>query len=152
MNRFCLWVSFLFATVPLHGNAAIYKCTGSGASVVYQDKPCVNGYASELVVPDYRPEYRSGYRPETETAETTEPPSRSLFLNSRLALGMFDTQVLNLRGWGRPAKITRARLKRAWHEEWTYPSATDGERQLQFVNGRLAAITSSSGTLVLATD
>ena len=55
-------------------------------------------------------------------------------------IGMFDTQVLNLRGWGRPAKITRSKAKGAWREEWTYVSPRTGERQLQFANGRLTAI------------
>ena len=59
-------------------------------------------------------------------------------------LGMFDTQVLNLRGWGRPSKITRAKTKGAWREQWIYSSPRTGERQLQFANGRLASIGSDT--------
>jgi hypothetical protein len=53
---------------------------------------------------------------------------------------MFDTQVLNMRAWGRPAKIKRTKAHRAWREEWTYQSPVDGERQLEFANGKLTAI------------
>jgi hypothetical protein len=57
-----------------------------------------------------------------------------------LCIGMTDDEVLNLRGWGRPAKIIRTRAPREWHEEWTYDARAAGPRQLHFVNGKLAAV------------
>jgi hypothetical protein len=46
---------------------------------------------------------------------------------------MTDDEVLNLPGWGRPARIVRTHEPRRWHEEWTY----DARRHLHFVNGTL---------------
>ena len=53
---------------------------------------------------------------------------------------MSDDEVLNLPGWGRPARITRAKMSRTWHEEWTYGPSAAGERRLHFANARLVAI------------
>jgi hypothetical protein len=57
-----------------------------------------------------------------------------------LTLGMSDDEVLNLPGWGRPNRITRARMPRTWHEEWTYGPSAAGERRLHFANARLVDI------------
>ena len=56
-----------------------------------------------------------------------------------LAVGMTDTQVLNLPSCGPPARIARSREMGAWREEWTYPARSSGndERVLYFENGRL---------------
>jgi hypothetical protein len=53
---------------------------------------------------------------------------------------MTDDQVLNLAGWGRPAKIVRTRTPHEWREQWVYDTRAAGLRQLRFVNGRLAAV------------
>jgi hypothetical protein len=57
-----------------------------------------------------------------------------------LTLGMSDDEVLNLPGWGRPTRISRARAPRAWNEEWVYGQSTTGTRHLLFVNARLVDI------------
>jgi len=53
---------------------------------------------------------------------------------------MTDDEVLNLPGWGRPAKIQRTRAPREWREELFYDARAAGTRQLWFVNGKLAAV------------
>lgn len=57
-----------------------------------------------------------------------------------ICIGMTDDEVLNLPGWGRPAKIQRTRAPREWREEWFYDARAAGTRQLWFVNGKLAAV------------
>jgi hypothetical protein len=52
---------------------------------------------------------------------------------------MSDTKVLNMRGWGRPKKITRTKGREGWREEWTYLSRPEEKTILQFINGTLAA-------------
>ena len=52
---------------------------------------------------------------------------------------MTDDEVLNLPGWGRPAKITRTRAPREWREEWIYVAGA-GSRQLHFLNGTLTLV------------
>ncbi len=135
--------SLLSLAWPLAGHAAIYKCTAADA-VTYQDHPCENADARELIVASIRtqPDARDPAADYARPAESKpEAPPRPLFQPPGLELGMFDTQVLNLRGWGRPTKITRSKVKRAWHEAWTYISPLDGQqRQLEFANGKLTAI------------
>ena len=53
---------------------------------------------------------------------------------------MTDDEVLNLPGWGRPAKIIRTRAQREWREQWIYDAAFSAPRQLHFVNGALALV------------
>jgi len=53
---------------------------------------------------------------------------------------MSDDEVLNMPGWGRPARISRARLPGGWEEVWRYGSSYSGERELRFLNARLADI------------
>ena len=61
-----------------------------------------------------------------------------------LALGMTDTQVLNLASWGRPARIAREKngATSTWSEHWIYADrATGAERRgLRFENARLVAL------------
>ena len=61
-------------------------------------------------------------------------------LRRAICIGMSDDEVLNLPGWGRPAKIVRTRAPREWREEWIYDARYAGPRQLWFVNGKLAAV------------
>jgi hypothetical protein len=53
---------------------------------------------------------------------------------------MTDDEVLNLPGWGRPAKIVRTRAPREWREQWFYDTRFASPRQLFFVNGTLATV------------
>jgi hypothetical protein len=146
MKNLLFYVSLfglLSLACPLAGHAAIYKCTDAG-TLTYQDQPCENADSVEFVVASIRPQpdARSPDPIDTVPAEAkAEAPSRPHYRPPVLELGMFDTQVLNLRGWGRPTKITRSKVKRAWHEAWTYISPLDGQqRQLEFANGKLTAI------------
>jgi hypothetical protein len=130
-------MSLLCIACPLSAEAAIYKCTNANA-VVYQDTPCKAGQTSlDLAVAPIRLTEPNNAGP-AEMRQEPLPPSQ--LQSTALALGMSDTEVLNLRGWRRPGKITRSKANRAWREEWTYFSPQDEQKQLQFVNGKLAAI------------
>ena len=69
-----------------------------------------------------------------------EPLPPTQLPSTALALGMTDTEVLNLPGWGKPRKIIRIKAQHAWREEWTYGPHDEPRQQLQFANGKLAAI------------
>jgi hypothetical protein len=141
MKRFLICVSIACVGSPLAAYATIYRCT-DGATVTYQDMPCKKGQASELIIASLETDAKS--ESQTDRASTIETQSstasRVARRNAGLTLGMLDTHVLNLRSWGRPAKIKRTKLPRAWREEWTYQSPQEGERQLEFANGKLTAI------------
>lgn len=138
-----LYVSLICLASPLAGHAAIYKCTDADA-VTYQDQPCENADASDFIVASVRtqPDARSPDAVDAGPAEAKpEAPPRPHYESPGLELGMLDTQVLNMRGWGRPSKITRSKVNRAWREAWIYISPLDGQqRQLEFANGKLTAI------------
>ena len=142
MKNLLIWSSLIFLVCPMSAPAAIYKCTEDD-TVSYRDTPCESGGTSELVVAMVRTD-PAPTKSEPSAAIVAEPkPDIAVRLSPQtggLTLGMFDTQVLNLRGWGRPGKITRSKSKREWREEWTYFSPQDGERQLLFANGKLTAI------------
>ena len=111
-------LTLLCIAYPLAGHATIYKCT-IGSTVIYQDVPCTSG-------------------PSSTFRQEPFPPSQ--LQSTSLALGMSDTEVLNMRGWGRPHKITRSKASQAWREEWIYSHRQDEQRLLQFENGKLASI------------
>ena len=67
-------------------------------------------------------------------------PRRLPWRKAKICIGMTDDEVLNLPGWGRPAKIARTRAPREWREEWSYDTRLGGPRQLYFVNGSLIAV------------
>lgn len=137
MKELTIALSLFLLAYPLSGQTAIYKCAIDGA-VTYQDVPCkAEQFALALVdAPDPVSHSSSAgllvFKQESEL--------RSSFRLTGLVVGMTDTEVLNLRGWGRPGKITRSREHRAWCEEWNYFSPADGQRLLHFANGRLTAI------------
>jgi hypothetical protein len=128
--------------VPAAAQADVYKCV-IRHHVTYQDHPCPNADEEELVISSLKTD-RTDPEPQAPAATASdvlpEPPPGLATDSPGLLLGMFDTQVLNLRGWGRPAKITRSKARGAWREHWTYYSPNAGERRLHFANGRLAAI------------
>jgi len=70
-----------------------------------------------------------------------------------LALGMTDTQVLNLASWGRPARITREKnsATSTWSERWIYVDRATGteRRALRFENARLIALDDAAPTAEL---
>ncbi len=67
-------------------------------------------------------------------------PKRLLWRQATICIGMTDDEVLNLPGWGRPAKIVRTRAPREWREQWFYDTRFASPRQLFFVNGTLATV------------
>ena len=149
-------------------HAQVHKCIAAD-SIVYRDTPCADGERA-LVLPVKPVNARAepgnsnsfnsvhgsrtdatriqapGYRPGAATPQvdaTLQAGWRSILpaAGTPISLGMSDLEVLNLRGWGRPSKITRSKANGVWREEWLYTTRGDGPRQLlQFTNARLAAI------------
>lgn len=137
MKKYAILLSTICFAYSLAAQAAIYKCT-SGGTVSYQDTPCKAGQTGmALAAAAVRLPHPNDGGPSVFNQES-EP--RSPFQLTGLVVGMTDTEVLNLRGWGRPGKITRSRANRVWREEWTYFSSADGQKLLQFANGKLTAI------------
>lgn len=172
MVRTALLCSALLA-VSAAGNAAdVHKCaTPSG--VTYQGLPCdgpemptsivaanaaqVPSAGSARTAPDTgvssaqalpatsAPSARGAPECGARTREAPRLPWRQ----ATICIGMTDDEVLNLPGWGRPAKISRTRAPREWREEWFYDARAAGPRQLFFVNGKLAVVeTESTDTTV----
>ncbi len=169
MVRTALLCSALLA-VSVAGKAAdIHKCA-TPTGVIYQGLPCDGpeiptpivaanaaqapsagsarttldaGASSAQALPaaSARGAPECGARPR----ETPRLPWRQ----ATICIGMTDDEVLNLPGWGRPAKISRTRVPREWREEWFYDARAAGTRQLFFVNGKLAVVeTDSNDTAV----
>lgn len=121
----------------------IYKCVTRDATS-YQSVPCARGDAQTRMnlagaarAPRGEPQAVAvAPAPARERRATGPGPWR----HRTLTLGMSDDEVLNLPGWGRPARIARTRTPRGWHEVWTYDSGVTGERQLRFTNARLSDI------------
>ena len=128
-------ISMLAATV---GHAqSVHQCaTETGVS--FQSMPCPVAAAD---VP-----LRSSATGNEDSADNATLPrglSEPRATDSRrstLRIGASDMQVLNNRAWGKPQRITRNRVARAWHEHWNYATGTDGAMRLHFINGRLASI------------
>jgi hypothetical protein len=138
----------------------VYKCaTSSGIS--YQSMPCQTGVelpkpnVSANVVEAPRSMATVAVKVSKATnaayAETSTDARSTSECNSgpgewwrrsrrAICIGMTDDEVLNLPGWGRPAKISRTHVPREWREEWFYDARTVGPRQLWFVNGKLASV------------
>jgi len=135
MNRYARLLCLLSIAAPIMCESAVYKCTGEDGETVYKDTRCDAGKLQVPLVasPLERDQIRG-----TQTA--SEPDSsQGMMQDSGLVVGMSDTKVLNMRGWGRPQKITRTRGRDGWREEWTYLSRPEERRMLQFVNGTLTA-------------
>jgi hypothetical protein len=130
-------------TVSYEANKSIYKCADAGG-VAYRDTPCATPQQQTVVVAarkvNWQPEnakqsYSAEARLSTEARSSTTSPVYA----TRLFMGMTDTQVLNLPGWGRPARIIRSKEGRQWREQWIYKDRSTGEerRALFFENARL---------------
>jgi hypothetical protein len=158
------------ALVLLGGTAAhgeeVFKCT-THEGVVYQATPCDDASKAETLVVPSTPKkvatvgtiaapvselYPPASMPPSVSVADRERiqvvdcgsrarnPAAPLRRRSGICLGMTDDEVLNLPGWGRPAKIARDGARRAWREEWTYESRSGATRQLHFLNGRLVIV------------
>lgn len=138
-----LAASLLLACAGVAHSQNIYKCT-SADGLVYRDTPCaIEDRQQTLVVASSR--NASGEPSHRESGQAESSPRNSsdfrvgLPLGAlHLTVGMTDTQVLNLAGWGRPAQIIRSKAVRTFREEWIYNRAGD-EKHLYFENGRLAS-------------
>lgn len=137
MKNLAILLSVLFFAYPLFGQAAIFKCSIDGA-VTYRDLPCKAGQSALAFVDTPNQVSHSSSADQLVSKQESDP--RSSFQLTGLVVGMTDTEVLNLRGWGVPSKIKRSRVNRAWCEEWTYFSPADRQELLQFTNGKLTGI------------
>ena len=132
---------------------AVYKCVAADGRTAYQGDPCAAG-VTETQLNIAAATQDAAARPPPAPPISVQSPSTnaptSLEASPRgplpwggrtLAAGMSDDEVLNLPGWGRPSRVTRARMPHAWHEDWTYlaPGASE-ERRLHFVNARLVSM------------
>ena len=145
-----LWVLGLFALASLGRAQEIHKCAGQDG-VTYQNVPCPAGQQEQAFASIARNQNRHEQAPPSATrSENTRDAytSRSReanrytgtpFAATTLFIGMTDTQVLNLTGWGRPSQIQRAKAQQGWREQWIYKDAAEEWRFLYFENGRLVA-------------
>ena len=139
----------LLCASALVNAAEIHKCA-TPTGIAYQGTPC-NG--AEMPAPvvvasaaERLPSESTGAASDAASrgappcAAPPREPRRLPWRQATICIGMTDDEVLNLPGWGRPAKITRTRAPRQWHEEWSYDTRLAGPRVLHFVNGRLDAV------------
>jgi hypothetical protein len=126
--------------VAVGGNAEeIHKCVGENG-ITYQGLPCAG---HETPATDAAQATRSMDMNEApECGARPLSPARLPWRQATICIGMSDDEVLNLPGWGRPAKIVRMREPRRWREDWIYDTGPAGSRLLHFVNGKLAALES----------
>ena len=141
-----------FASVA--GAEGIHKCVTSDG-IAYQGSPCA-GMEAPLSVDAARavavsPATASALSAVPDCDRLREAPAGLPWRHSAMCIGMTDDEVLNLAGWGRPARIARQRARHAWEEEWTFePGATGNAATLHFVNGKLAAVEISPPQTLLA--
>ncbi|TMH24737.1 MAG: hypothetical protein E6H64_00690 [Betaproteobacteria bacterium] len=145
-----LWVLGLFALASLGRAQEIHKCAGQDG-VTYQNVPCPAGQQEQAFASIARNQNRheqalpSATRSEnardayTSRSREVNRYAGTPFAATTLFIGMTDTQVLNLTGWGRPSQIQRAKAKEGWREQWIYKDAAEEWRFLYFENGRLVA-------------
>ena len=128
----------------------LYKCeTPSG--ITYQGFPCDGRQAVQSVVENATDSSSVRMTPDCESR--SRPTLKQVWRRTALCIGMTDDEVLNLPGWGRPAKIIGTRGHRVWREQWVYDERVDFSRRLHFVNGKLSLvemgrIETSSGPIV----
>jgi len=127
--------------------AEIHKCA-TPTGIAYQGTPCNGAELPPPVVGASAAERRPPISAADGAASRGAPPCDARLREPRrlpwrqatLCIGMTDDEVLNLPGWGRPAKIARTRAPREWREEWSYDTHLYGPRVLRFVNGKLAEV------------
>ena len=129
--------------VSLEAGAAgeIFKCLEAGATS-YQSTPCARSQDAvplKIATATAR-ESREGSTPVPVPVSVSRSGKRGPWTHTSIEVGMSDDEVLNMPGWGRPARISRARLPAGWEEVWRYGNGYSGERELRFLNARLADI------------
>jgi hypothetical protein len=162
MNAKRIALCALMALAPAVSVVArpVYKCVDAEGRTAYQSEPCTVGAAESRVDvaqvvgrPDAPaassdPSVKRADAAAVRSDQSAAHSARAVtsrgplpWTHRTLTVGMSDDEVLNLPEWGRPSRVTRARMPREWHEDWTYQSR-DGpvEQHLHFVNARLASI------------
>jgi hypothetical protein len=117
----------------------IFKCVQAG-STSYQSTPCARAQDAVPFRIDTAVAMAREPREATSAGAGMRPARRGPWTRTSIEVGMSDDEVLNMPGWGRPARISRARLAGGWEEVWRYGDSYRGERELRFLNARLAQI------------
>jgi hypothetical protein len=161
MTRLWLWTAVALAIASVAHAEEIHKCTGPDG-IVYQNLPCAAGQREQDMDAMTSIQRAASSRDTDASAPQGQGPrasSPALYSNRRdrtaarppqsgryagtpfaattLFIGMTDTQVLNLPGWGRPARISRSKDSQGWREQWVYRNSSDQSSLLYFQNGRL---------------
>jgi hypothetical protein len=115
---------------------SVHQCaTEAGTS--FQSMPCPAG--TDVTLPTSAAGDEDGADTATLPPVLSAPPA-SDSRRSALRIGASDMHVLNNRAWGKPQRITRNRVARAWHEHWSYAAGARDAARLHFINGRLASV------------
>ena len=94
-----------FLLLPLLGHAQeIHRCV-SADGITYQGVPCPGREGSPPVVDSAATQTAPGALP--DCAPRPRSPPRLPWRQATICTGMTDDEVLNLPGWGRPARIVR---------------------------------------------
>jgi len=128
-------------SLPAGAADEIFKCVEGGATS-YQSTPCARSQDAvplKIATATAR-ESREGSTPVPVPVSISRSGKRGPWTHTSIEVGMSDDEVLNMPGWGRPARISRARLPAGWEEVWRYGNGYSGERELRFLNARLADI------------
>ena len=151
MDSRALILCLSLATPVAAGAGGIYKCVDGGA-VTYQSTACSRGRdATPVSLSNVSAKAtHDGIAAVPVAAATAQPRKRGPWLHTTVQVGVTDDEVLNMPGWGRPAQISRTRVARGWEEVWRYGNGYAGERQLRFVNARLAEIVDTPAALAYA--
>ena len=151
MIRSILLCSILAVAAPCNAEE-IHKCMSENG-VTYQGLPCDGREAppTSVMTDAAQPPRTADASAIPECDARPRSPARLPWRQATICIGMTDDEVLNLPGWGRPAKIVRTREPRRWHEEWTYGASATGQRLLHFVNGKLAGLETAAAAAATAT-
>ena len=138
------WIlALLAAPMAVAQGNGVYKCVERDA-VAYQSTPCAAGMGETRMTFTAAPTRARADAPiaiPPPRGAPSRPSSRPLpWRNTTLTIGMSDDEVLNMPGWGRPARITRTRMPREWREEWVYTQSLAGEQRLLFANAKLVDV------------
>jgi len=132
-------IAFL-AVVSLDAAAGgIYKCVERGATT-YQSTPCAHGQAETPIAIANAGVQTTPGQPTAVPVATTQGRKRGPWKHTTVEIGISDDEVLNMPGWGRPTQILRSRARQGWEEVWRYGNGYRSQRELRFVNARLADI------------
>ena len=145
-NGIVLLVGLMMVDLPVFAQNGIFKCTGADGAILYQGTACTAQQQQVTLVEPRKREAEPtvvdplGAKAASDTNDSGA--KRSLIAADEIGVGMSDTKVLNMRGWGRPRHIARHRGEDGWREEWTYGSVEGAARLVQFVNGKVVAVRS----------